>query len=362
MSDVVAGLLVYRQRCFNIYEFEEIALAQAPSTASEDGVSLEQFPPLSFPPWMNLQLANKYFNLGLGVLGWPWVLYRNFTCGCCLRLKKIRGIVLCRCESVHFFPVNFFVTYDHETKAILVMARGTMSMDDVLTDVAATFATMDNPGCPPGILCHQGVLNASREIKRLSIPDNEKEIFDVMKYEVYRYNSFMGRWPLSYVKPKDLATDGFFYLLSEDRVQCAFCSIIIDDWNTSSTHSLVQSEMIRHACDIFLSSLVQKVVMHHLNITGGHFISFHHLCEAISDYKDREPAKSNCEVLSSENSAADENVNDLKDICKICMSEEMNIVFEPCHHLVSCQNCAQIFFNCPLCRKCITNKMKVFWG
>ncbi|GIX94976.1 baculoviral IAP repeat-containing protein 7-A [Caerostris darwini] len=183
----------------------------------------------------------------------------------------------------------------------------------------------------------------------LSIPDNEKEIFDVMKYEVNRYNSFMGRWPLSYVKPKDLAKNGFFYLLSEDRVQCAFCSIIIDIWNvgetplkkhmkkapkcpflmasnvgnipniyaetktcgkiiknleqnsthhileeekTSNTHSLAQCEMIRHACDIYPSSLVQKVVTHHLYITGGHFISFHHLCEAILDYKDRDSA--NC--------------------------------------------------------------------
>ncbi|GIY07617.1 sn1-specific diacylglycerol lipase beta [Caerostris extrusa] len=59
--------------------------------------------------------------------------------------------------------------YDHETKAILVMDRGTMSMDDILTNVAATFATMDDPGCPPGTLCHQGVLNASREIKRASL-------------------------------------------------------------------------------------------------------------------------------------------------------------------------------------------------
>ncbi|GIX83751.1 baculoviral IAP repeat-containing protein 7-A [Caerostris extrusa] len=248
------------------------------------------------------------------------------------------------------------------------------------------------PGKSAGTLsfkpCQLGFLlpfNVSMPDVGLSIPDNEKEIFDVMKYEVNRYNSFMGRWPLRYVKPKDLAKNSFFYLLFEDRVQCAFCNIIIDDWNvgetplkkhmkkapkcpflmasnvgnipmqkqkpiekslsrlipntksnstslsgqaknpeqhsthhnleeekTSSTHSLAQSEMIRHACDMFLSSLVQKVVTHHLNITGGHFIYFHHLCEAILDYKDREPAKSNCEVLSSENSAADENVNGLK--------------------------------------------------
>ncbi|KAF8774241.1 Apoptosis inhibitor IAP like protein [Argiope bruennichi] len=58
-----------------------------------------------------------------------------------------------------------------------------------------------------------------------------QELFDVMKYEVNRLNSFTGKWPLCFIKPKDLAHNGFFYLQSEDKVQCAFCNVIIDDWN-----------------------------------------------------------------------------------------------------------------------------------
>ncbi|GIX74047.1 diacylglycerol lipase-beta [Caerostris darwini] len=198
VSDVVAGLLLYRQKCFELYQTEKHALAKAPAITTEDGELVEQFPPPSFPPWMNLQLASKYFDLGLGVFGWPWVMYRNFTCGCCHLSKKIMCCFTCRKQSqivvgdnccgcnvaglqvtsgikyedlVHVsfvdkvFDVPFFVTYDHETKVILVVARGTMSMDDVLTDVAATFSAMDDPGCPPGILCHGGMLNAAREVK-----------------------------------------------------------------------------------------------------------------------------------------------------------------------------------------------------
>ncbi|GIY07614.1 hypothetical protein CEXT_770711 [Caerostris extrusa] len=81
----------------------------------------------------------------------------------------------------------------------------------------------------------------------------------------------------------------------------------LEEEKTRSTHSLAQSEMIQHECNMFPSSLVQKVVTHHLNITGGHFIYFHHLCEAILDYKD-DSAKSNCEVLSSENSGSSTNI------------------------------------------------------
>ncbi|GIX73178.1 diacylglycerol lipase-beta [Caerostris extrusa] len=92
-------------------------------------------------------------------------------CGCNLAgLQVTTGIKFEDLVHISFvdrvFEVPFFVTYDHETKAILVVARGTMSTDDILTDVTATFATMDDPGCPPGILCHQGMLIASREIQR----------------------------------------------------------------------------------------------------------------------------------------------------------------------------------------------------
>ncbi|XP_059141214.1 uncharacterized protein LOC131929045 [Physella acuta] len=37
-------------------------------------------------------------------------------------------------------------------------------------------------------------------------------------------------------------------------------------------------------------------------------------------------------------------------ICKICMDKEVKIVFLPCGHLVSCQECAVAFHDCPVCR------------
>ena len=52
-----------------------------------------------------------------------------------------------------------------------------------------------------------------------------------MKLEINRLNTFDGKWPLTYVKPNDLAKNGFFYLQNEDAVQCAFCKVILDDWN-----------------------------------------------------------------------------------------------------------------------------------
>ncbi|GBL99953.1 Baculoviral IAP repeat-containing protein 7-A [Araneus ventricosus] len=77
-----------------------------------------------------------------------------------------------------------------------------------------------------------------------------QELFDIMKYEVNRLNSFTGKWPLCYIKPKDLAQNGFFYLQSEDKVQCAFCGVVIDDWNVGEKP--VKKHMMRNPKCIFL--------------------------------------------------------------------------------------------------------------
>ncbi|GFT45512.1 hypothetical protein NPIL_499721 [Nephila pilipes] len=358
-----------------------------------------------------------------------------------------------------------------------------------------------------------------------------KELFEVMKFEVNRFNSFTDRWPLSYVNPKELAEYGFFYLQSEDQVQCAFCGIVIDDWNvgdkplkehikkvpkcpfllslntgnvpmnrsksndpksnrhvqnvnprnslshkpkkpqmsniksrllsfkgwplimlssqqlaecgfyytgvsdivtcfycngslgqwginddpleehekffpdcgyldyikskkkSAMSQSLVtspsliqaqsspavtletpsesvQNEVLRQACEIYPTLVVQKVAVEHLKRTGQHFKSLHDLIDAILEHNNKqELTKSKCsfpivngEVPSESHNSSNATQTTKKDICKICMDEEMDVVFEPCRHLVSCHKCAVQISNCPLCRTPVLNKMKVFRG
>uniref|UniRef100_A0A6B2EAJ7 Putative inhibitor of apoptosis 2 protein n=1 Tax=Phlebotomus kandelakii TaxID=1109342 RepID=A0A6B2EAJ7_9DIPT len=52
----------------------------------------------------------------------------------------------------------------------------------------------------------------------------------------------------------------------------------------------------------------------------------------------------------------------LKDarLCKICMDEEISIVFLPCAHLASCGQCASGVAHCPLCRSVINGRVRIF--
>lgn len=47
-------------------------------------------------------------------------------------------------------------------------------------------------------------------------------------------------------------------------------------------------------------------------------------------------------------------------LCKICMDNEIGIVFLPCGHLTTCVNCAPSLKDCPVCRSVIKATVRTF--
>ncbi len=46
--------------------------------------------------------------------------------------------------------------------------------------------------------------------------------------------------------------------------------------------------------------------------------------------------------------------------CVICLENDKNMVFLTCNHMVCCEECGQTLKKCPLCRKDISSRIKVF--
>nr|XP_022297224.1 baculoviral IAP repeat-containing protein 2-like isoform X2 [Crassostrea virginica] len=46
--------------------------------------------------------------------------------------------------------------------------------------------------------------------------------------------------------------------------------------------------------------------------------------------------------------------------CKVCLVEEVQVLFLPCRHLVTCEKCANCLDQCSLCRENIQNTIRVF--
>ncbi|XP_033740533.1 baculoviral IAP repeat-containing protein 2-like [Pecten maximus] len=51
----------------------------------------------------------------------------------------------------------------------------------------------------------------------------------------------------------------------------------------------------------------------------------------------------------------------LRSQCKICMEEDVCVVFLPCGHLVCCFSCASLLYECPICRGAIEDKVRIYW-
>lgn len=56
-----------------------------------------------------------------------------------------------------------------------------------------------------------------------------------------------------------------------------------------------------------------------------------------------------------------ESLRDMK-LCKICMDRELCITFIPCGHLATCEECSVSLLECPICRKPIALKQKIYWS
>jgi len=46
--------------------------------------------------------------------------------------------------------------------------------------------------------------------------------------------------------------------------------------------------------------------------------------------------------------------------CKVCMDKDVNTVFLPCGHLVSCDQCSPKLRDCPVCRTYIRGTVRTF--
>lgn len=69
-----------------------------------------------------------------------------------------------------------------------------------------------------------------------------------------------------------------------------------------------------------------------------------------------------CENNSKKTLSLEEENRLLKEarLCKICMDNEVGIVFLPCGHLASCVNCAPNMQDCPVCRSAIKATVRTF--
>ncbi|XP_032669809.1 sn1-specific diacylglycerol lipase beta-like isoform X1 [Odontomachus brunneus] len=186
-SDVMAGCILLRvQQKRETHELRRLNLIPRLKYTSDSTAIFS-----NTPNWMSLEDAHHFMQLSIAVYGWLFVLYQNICTGC---FRLIRGVTCCACfrrkpnvilddnccfcylsgvkylsklpeEDIlfasfknHLCEIPFCVIADHKTASIVVVIRGSLSLRDIITDIAAASDSFECPGIPPGSTAHKGMI------------------------------------------------------------------------------------------------------------------------------------------------------------------------------------------------------------
>ncbi|XP_014208367.1 sn1-specific diacylglycerol lipase beta-like [Copidosoma floridanum] len=194
-SDVMAGCILLRVRQKReTLELRRLNIFERPKYTS-DGISIFA----NAPSWMSLEWAHHYMRLSIASYSWLYVIYRHACTGCfrllremtcCSCLRRKRNVVLddncCMCSLAgvktlsqfseddilfasfrnHLCEIPFCVLADHKTSSIVVVIRGSLSLRDLITDIAAASDSFETEGLPTGSMAHRGMILGARVLLR----------------------------------------------------------------------------------------------------------------------------------------------------------------------------------------------------
>ena len=217
------------------------------------------------------------------------------------------------------------------------------------------------------------------------------------KIESNRLASFKGNWSKGVcIQPIELAKAGFYYIGPKDRVRCAWCKNSLRNWEPGDTAfgehfrhygdrcSFVQSR--EKTCQIvrdigYNSEIVQRA-FNRLAANSSLELNVTNLLETLFNLEfDRRAENTVAENTVVENTVVENTVventvagnshkssliskenRQLKErnLCKICLDNEICILFIPCRHVATCEECADAIKQCPICRALIVGTLKTF--
>nr|XP_055202499.1 diacylglycerol lipase-beta isoform X2 [Gorilla gorilla gorilla] len=190
-SDIAAGLALLHQQQDNIRNNQEPAqvVCHAPGSSQEADLDAE------------LENCHHYMQFAAAAYGWPLYIYRNPLTGlcriggdCCRSRTTDYDLVGGDQLNCHFgsilhttglqyrdfihvsfhdkvYELPFLVALDHRKESVVVAVRGTMSLQDVLTDLSAESEVLDVECEVQDRLAHKGISQAARYVYRRLIND-----------------------------------------------------------------------------------------------------------------------------------------------------------------------------------------------
>jgi len=185
-------------------------------------------------------------------------------------------------------------------------------------------------------------------------------------------------------RPEEMAQAGFYYVGRSDQVKCFYCNGGLQSWQPDD--DVVAEHRKWFPTCVFLQlqheppGNGESVVSEHVHTLKSEDMENieskngaksmdqdppHEVKRQNLDSKEQSEL-SNSTTVKPEKKVMEENlVREVEELrrqrsCKICLGNEVGVVFLPCSHLVSCSMCATAVKNCPLCRSPIQQVVRTY--
>ncbi len=180
--------------------------------------------------------------------------------------------------------------------------------------------------------------------------------------EEVRVKSFEGQIVPTNQSVAVLANSGFYHVGKGDTVRCHYCTGTISCW-------LPRNDPWIEHCKYFPTCefLRTKRDDYHIKLIRDKYLNGGDTSDCCGDGATvGTTIVTNTAITDTEeiiDSLLRENSR-LVDIrtCKICLTEESNVVFLPCGHFCSCNSCAPKMEKCPVCRILVKHTVRVYFG
>lgn len=151
-----------------------------------------------------------------------------------------------------------------------------------------------------------------------------------------RYESFE-HWPKSIPVSVDLLVEsGFYYNKIGDRTSCFSCGLTVHNWEEGD--------------DPWIEHMKNSKDCKFLKLKKGD--NYHNIYK--QEFKSKQILKEKIPSTSNSESNFDQSK------CKICYVNEVQMLFLPCQHIMSCVDCSLVLKQCGVCRLDIKEKIRIF--
>nr|AJC98412.1 IAP2 [Anopheles coluzzii]AJC98416.1 IAP2 [Anopheles coluzzii]AJC98426.1 IAP2 [Anopheles coluzzii] len=157
--------------------------------------------------------------------------------------------------------------------------------------------------------------------------------------------------------PTRLAVAGFYYTGTDDEVRCFQCDAGLRDWLVTDdpwqehARCFAECSFLRL---VFGADTVDEVLRNGIAGFKNGANTATTPSATVSGPID-ETSSELAQRLREENKRMKQERE-----CKICLTQEADVVFMPCAHLLSCVQCSTGVDNCPVCRAVITHRFRAF--